>query len=39
MTADVTVFAEDLFALAAEKLASPQVEMTMVGGEVVYRKR
>ena len=39
MTADLTVFAEDLFALAPEKLASAQVEMTMVGGEVVYRKR
>ena len=39
MTADVTVFAEDLFALAPEKLASAQVEMTMVGGEVVYRKQ
>ena len=38
MTADVTVFAEDLFALAPEKLASAQVEMTMVDGEVAYRR-
>jgi len=28
----------DLFALAPEKLASVQVEMTMVGGEVAYRR-
>ena len=38
MTADITVFTEDLFALAPEKLASAQVEMTMVDGEVAYRR-
>jgi len=37
-TADLTVFAEDLSALAPEKLPSVQVEMTMVGGVVTYRK-
>jgi predicted amidohydrolase YtcJ len=36
--ADVTVFAEDLSALAPEKLPSAQVEMTIVGGEVAHRK-
>jgi hypothetical protein len=36
--ADVTVFAEDLSALAPEKLLSASVEMTMVGGEVTHRK-
>jgi predicted amidohydrolase YtcJ len=36
--ADVTVFAEDLSALAPEKLPSASVEMTMVGGEVTHRK-
>jgi len=36
--ADLTVFAEDLSALAPEKLPSVQVEMTMVGGELAHRK-
>jgi len=36
--ADLTVFAEDLSALAPEKLPSAQVEMTIVGGEVTHRK-
>jgi predicted amidohydrolase YtcJ len=35
--ADVTVFAEDLSALAHEKLPAARVEMTLVGGEVAYR--
>jgi len=38
MIADLTVFAEDLSALAPETLPSAQVEMTMVGGELEYRK-
>jgi predicted amidohydrolase YtcJ len=35
--ADLTVFAEDLFALTPDRLASAAVEMTIVGGEVAYR--
>jgi len=38
-TADLTVFAEDLSRLAPEKLASAQVEMTLVDGEVAYQKQ
>ena len=38
MLADLTVFAEDLSALAPEKLLAARVEMTIVNGEVVYRK-
>ncbi len=34
--ADITVFAEDLFATPAEKLASVGVQMTIVDGETVY---
>ena len=37
-TADLTVYADDLFAMAPERFASAQVEMTMVGGEIVYRR-
>jgi predicted amidohydrolase YtcJ len=36
--ADITVFAEDLSALAAAKLSSVQVELTVVGGEPAYGK-
>jgi predicted amidohydrolase YtcJ len=36
--ADVTVFAEDLSALAPETLPAAHVEMTIVGGEVAHRK-
>jgi predicted amidohydrolase YtcJ len=36
--ADVTVFAEDLTKLSSERLSSVQVEMTMVGGDLVYRR-
>jgi predicted amidohydrolase YtcJ len=36
--ADVTVFAEDLTKLSSERLSSAQVEMTMVGGDLVYRR-
>jgi predicted amidohydrolase YtcJ len=38
MAADVTVFAENLSAVEPKTLPSAQVEMTMVGGELVYRK-
>jgi predicted amidohydrolase YtcJ len=38
MLADLTVFAEDLGRVAPETLAAVPVEMTMVGGEVVYRR-
>jgi predicted amidohydrolase YtcJ len=37
-TADLTVFAEDLSAVPPQKLPSVQVEMTMVGGELVHRR-
>jgi hypothetical protein len=37
MLADLTVFAEDLFALPPKRLLTAQVEMTIVGGDVVYR--
>jgi predicted amidohydrolase YtcJ len=36
--ADITVFAEDLTKLSSERLSSVQVEMTMVGGDLVYRR-
>jgi predicted amidohydrolase YtcJ len=36
--ADLAVFAEDLSRLAPEQLLSAKVEMTMVDGEVLYRK-
>ena len=36
--ADVTVFARDLTTLRPEELLSTQVEMTMVGGEIGYRR-
>jgi hypothetical protein len=39
MLADLTVFAEDLSALAPEKLLAAKVEMTVVGGEVVYQSK
>lgn len=35
--ADLTVFAEDLSALAPEQLPAARVEMTIAGGEVAYR--
>jgi predicted amidohydrolase YtcJ len=38
MLADLTVFAEDLSRLPVEKLLSAQVELTIVDGEVAYRK-
>lgn len=36
--ADLVVFGQDLFGMAADRLASAQVEMTMVDGEVLYRR-
>jgi predicted amidohydrolase YtcJ len=36
--ADLTVFAEDLSEVAPERLPSVPVEMTMVNGEVAYRR-
>ena len=36
--ADLVVFAQDLFQLPPDRLASVEVEMTMVNGEVVYRQ-
>lgn len=36
--ADLTVFADDLSMLTPDRLPSVQVEMTMVGGEMVHRK-
>lgn len=38
MLADLTVFAEDLTGLSPERLLAAPVEMTVVGGEVVYRR-
>ncbi len=36
--ADLVVFDRDLFALAPQQIASAEVELTMVDGEVVYRR-
>ena len=36
--ADLTVFAQDPFRVAPDRLASVTVEMTMVNGEVVYQR-
>ncbi len=36
--ADLTVFAQDLFALPPEEWLAVQVEMTVVGGEIVHRR-
>lgn len=38
MLADLAVFAEDLSTLPPEKLLAVKVELTVVGGEVVYRQ-
>lgn len=38
MLADLTIFAEELDRLPPERLPAVPVEMTMVGGEVVYRR-
>lgn len=35
--ADLTVFKDDLFELDIEKLPEAKVEMTIIGGEIVYR--
>jgi predicted amidohydrolase YtcJ len=37
--ADLTVFAEDLFTLTPDQLASAAVEMTIVGGEIAFRSQ
>jgi len=36
--ADLTVFAQDPFRVAPDRLASVAVEMTMVNGEVLYQR-
>jgi predicted amidohydrolase YtcJ len=33
------VFAEDLFTLTPDRLASAAVEMTIVGGEIAFRSQ
>jgi predicted amidohydrolase YtcJ len=36
--ADITVFAEDLFGISPEKLSAVPVDMTIVDGEIAYRR-
>jgi len=36
--ADFTVFSQDLLTVADDKLLSTSVEMTIVGGEVIYSR-
>jgi predicted amidohydrolase YtcJ len=36
--ADLTVFAQDLFQVPPEAWPSVEIEMTVVDGEIVYRK-
>jgi len=36
--ADLTVFDQDLFQVPVEKLSSVKVDMTIIGGEIVYQK-
>ncbi|HWT77728.1 MAG TPA: amidohydrolase family protein, partial [Candidatus Methylomirabilis sp.] len=36
--ADLVVFDRDLFALAPDQISSAEVELTVVDGEVVYRR-
>ena len=37
--ADLIVLSEDLLAIPPEKILSTRVEMTIVGGRIVYRDR
>jgi predicted amidohydrolase YtcJ len=36
--ADLTVFSEDLFQVPPDQWSSVEVEMTLMNGEIVYRK-